>query len=257
MSISVGDNFSYLGAKPMDGRLKYDTLADMVGMADSTLYDGCMAYCVATDKNYQWKSTNESDATLGKWREFESGDNYSTGDTASTDIADGDYFPFYDSSTSTKKKSLWSNIKSVLKTYFDSIYQATMSAGTGITITGNTINATNTLPLNYSTNEKVVGTWIDSKPIYQKTINFGALSNKSSKSVAHGVENLDIVVEIVGIRYFTNSYEFQSIDYSHDKYTMYQVGCNVTRSTITLTNRDIDLAEQVAYITIRYTKTTD
>lgn len=80
MSLIIGDNFSYLGAKPLDGRIKYNTLADMVAMADSTLYDGCFAYCVGTDKNYQWKSSNTVDATLGKWREFEAGGG-STGDS--------------------------------------------------------------------------------------------------------------------------------------------------------------------------------
>ena len=48
---------------------------------------------------------------------------YDTNDTAETDIADADYFPFYDSSASAKRKSLWSNIKAKLKTYFDDIYR--------------------------------------------------------------------------------------------------------------------------------------
>ena len=73
MSLTIGDNFSYQGAKPLDARLTYATIAEMKAKADSTLYDGIMAYCKADGKNYQWKSTNEVDATLGKWREFESG----------------------------------------------------------------------------------------------------------------------------------------------------------------------------------------
>ena len=73
MAITLGDNFSYQGAKPLDGRLKYDTVAAMASMPDSVLYDGCLAYCVATDKTYQWKSSNTVDPTTSKWREFESG----------------------------------------------------------------------------------------------------------------------------------------------------------------------------------------
>lgn len=49
---------------------------------------------------------------------------YQTTDTAETDIQDADYFPFYDSSASGKRKSLWSNIKSKLKTYFDTVYMS-------------------------------------------------------------------------------------------------------------------------------------
>lgn len=73
MALTLGDNFSYLGTKPLDGRIKYSTISEMVAMSDSTLYDGILAYCVADGKNYQWKSTNDTDLTLGKWREFSSG----------------------------------------------------------------------------------------------------------------------------------------------------------------------------------------
>ena len=47
---------------------------------------------------------------------------YDTGDTASTEIADDDYVPFYDTSASGRRKTLWSNIKAKLKSYFDSFY---------------------------------------------------------------------------------------------------------------------------------------
>lgn len=47
---------------------------------------------------------------------------YLTTDTAETALDDADYVPFYDSSATAKRKSLWSNIKSVLKTYFDGFY---------------------------------------------------------------------------------------------------------------------------------------
>lgn len=38
--------------------------------------------------------------------------------SAMTDIADGDYFPIYDTSASARKKTLWSNIKAVLTNVF-------------------------------------------------------------------------------------------------------------------------------------------
>ena len=49
-------------------------------------------------------------------------DYYSPSDTAETAIDDADYFPYYDTSATAKRKSLWSNIKSVLKTYFVSLF---------------------------------------------------------------------------------------------------------------------------------------
>lgn len=55
MSLTIGDNFSYQGSKPLDARLTYATIAEMKSKADSTLYDGIMAYCKADGKNYQVK----------------------------------------------------------------------------------------------------------------------------------------------------------------------------------------------------------
>ena len=85
MSINIGDNISYQGAKPLDNRIKYDTVSAMAGTSDTTLYDGCIAYCVESDKTYQWKSTNTSDPTTGKWREFTTGGSSDTVPVTATD----------------------------------------------------------------------------------------------------------------------------------------------------------------------------
>ena len=56
--------------------------------------------------------------------------------------------------------------------------------------------------LDYSPTEINTGTtWINGSTIYKKTINFGALPNNTSKSVAHSISNLDKTIEMKGYAY--------------------------------------------------------
>lgn len=153
----------------------------------------------STNKMYRWNGVSYVCIS----GEFDDSTLYSIEDEAETTLADADYFPFYDVSASTKKKSLWSNIKSVLKTYFDSLYNPKLTAGQSIEITNeNVINAqmpvmsTFTKSDLYSTTEKVIGCWTDGRPIYQKVINFGAGPNKTEKSVSHGINNISTVIDM-------------------------------------------------------------
>ena len=90
MAIAVADGFQYFGAKPLDSRIKYETTAAMKSVPDANLYEGCIAYCVATDKYYKWLSSNTVDETLGKWREYQSGggSSYTAGDGINIDEND-------------------------------------------------------------------------------------------------------------------------------------------------------------------------
>lgn len=73
MGIQVGDNFDHKSKKPLDNRTQYSTLASMKAVTDANINEGCLAYCVETDKYYKFLSTNTVDETTGKWREFSSG----------------------------------------------------------------------------------------------------------------------------------------------------------------------------------------
>lgn len=78
----------------------------------------------AAQVNSDWNASSGVAKILNKPNIPDTSTCYQTGDTAETALADGDYIPFYDTSASGKRKSLWSNIKSVLKTYFDTLYSA-------------------------------------------------------------------------------------------------------------------------------------
>ena len=70
----------------------------------------------------------KDDGTVDTTTYAPSANAYLVGDTAETTIDDTDYFPFYDTSATGKRKTLWSNIKATLKTYFDSLYATILPA---------------------------------------------------------------------------------------------------------------------------------
>ena len=160
---------------------------------------GASSYTELTDKpsiNGVTLSGNKTTSDLGIVS-----DGYAPSDAAETSLADGDYFPFQDVSANGKRKTLWSNIKSVLKTYFDTLYQKTLTAGTNITISNNTISAMATVDGMfkksdlYSTSEKVIGCWTDGRPLYQITKTFSLANSATMQSFSHGISNISTVVD--------------------------------------------------------------
>lgn len=108
-----------------------------------------------------------------------------------------------------------------------------------------------------STSEKQIGYWIDGKPLYKKTIEFGALPNATTKRVDHNIANLRDIVSISGIAKDPNgniympiplSYAGGSVQYNTDVYV------NATQIGISATE---DRSRYTAYIVLEYTKTTD
>lgn len=106
-------------------------------------------------------------------------------------------------------------------------------------------------PFGYSTNETIVGKWINDKPIYRKVIDIGTLPNNSTKSVPTGLTNTDIrLVNVYGICYNSDG--------------NYQAGLNDTYSRINLTptnnlniRTSIDFSAYTGYVILEYIKTTD
>ena len=47
----------------------------------------------------------------------------------------------------------------------------------------------------YSTDEQIIGTWIDGKPLYQKTFEVNSLGS-GTKTIAHGISNIGTIVDI-------------------------------------------------------------
>ncbi len=108
----------------------------------------------------------------------------------------------------------------------------------------------------YSTSEKVVGTWIDGKPLYQKTIQMQTVSAGTT-----GTYNIsDLNCDTVWID-FGNSFAYSGeitlpINRTHTGNIASQSDVRITRSTITIICGGGTSAGN-PIITIKYTKTTD
>ena len=239
MALTLGDNFSYLGAKPLDGRVKYDTIADMVAMSANTLYDGIIAFCVADGKNYQWKSTNDVDETLGKWRELATGgggETYSdfTGATSSTAGAHG-LVPA--PSAGDEGKVLFGN-------------------GAWGALPSVDLSMLSNEAFMLSTTEKAIGTYIDGKILYGKVVDMGALPNNATKSVSAGVSDVDTV----SLCYLTVVYQENNTNLTFITTGMPTLNPHETveyRNGNINFNTTIDRSGCYGKCTIFYTKTTD
>ena len=107
----------------------------------------------------------------------------------------------------------------------------------------------------YSYEERRVGTWIDGKPLYEKTVNFGALPNATTKEVPHGIENADVIWIHDGFSQ-TSTGEFAQLNAMGTNSLSQVIIFMVDRTkiiSITGTNR----LGYKSYVTLRYTKTTD
>lgn len=161
MAINVADNFSYKGGKPLDARIKYDTITAMVNTPTADLYDGCLAYVTAEKKNYQYDSSNAVDPTLGKWREFEGGGGggHTIEDADGITLTQRDILKFGEgfavSDDSTNEKTVV-NLNPMPDTDMSDVLDPLPSIPTRYH--------------KYSTTEQVVGEWIDGRPIYEKTV---------------------------------------------------------------------------------------
>lgn len=112
------------------------------------------------------------------------------------------------------------------------------------------INDSNT----YSTNEKVIGAWIDGKPLYRKTINIGVI-NAGSNSINHNTENIASLIKIYGFG-INGDNEFIPLPFPNKNGLTYTISMYATLSAIKIDcGTDISLSN--TYATIEYTKTTD
>ena len=108
--------------------------------------------------------------------------------------------------------------------------------------------------LNYSTDEHVVGEWIDGSILYEKTVDCGALPNATSKNIAHNISNLKRIVFMCGYAYRSNGGNFMPLPFAHEGVATGNVSLACNSTNIIITDGSDRSAFAESYVTIRYTK---
>ena len=105
----------------------------------------------------------------------------------------------------------------------------------------------------YSTDERIVGTWIDGSEIYERTYNCGKLPNASQITKATDVTNINQIIEIKGIAIASTTslpIPYAELSTAETKNT---ITISSTKTTITI-KTEANLSPYTAYVTLRYTK---
>lgn len=116
----------------------------------------------------------------------------------------------------------------------------------------------------YSTTEQVIGTWIDGKPLYQKTFHITNLPNQTMVDEPHGISNIGDIIDIRGVCHVKLSIDatntFTPLPRIQDNNQASQLlAIDVNNTNIRLKGRGFDFTYVFDYVnvTIQYTKTTD
>ena len=113
----------------------------------------------------------------------------------------------------------------------------------------------------YSTTEEVIGTWIDGKPIYRKTMEFSNLST-GEHAITHGLQNIELLMVNKDWSFIImNNAEkaMWQLGNSNQASNFSQYSCNVVWTNTSAVSIYIGsgLKPKKLIITFEYTKTTD
>ena len=108
---------------------------------------------------------------------------------------------------------------------------------------------------NYSTSEQVIGTWIDGKPVYQRTWT-GTKNNNSDEAVISDLSNVDVLVDSrVTFKGNTGSQIVQYYRDTNDRARIWLDGGDLKVHMDS--GNSYPILPITWYITLQYTKTTD
>lgn len=106
----------------------------------------------------------------------------------------------------------------------------------------------------YSTTEKRIGTWIDGKPLYRKTVDCGKGPDAGRKDVPAGISNPDLIVNLYG--FSIDSGVCTPVNNTRPDNAAAANGAYFENGNIVIRTGANRTAASF-YVTVEYTKTTD
>ena len=104
--------------------------------------------------------------------------------------------------------------------------------------------------MTYSTEEHIVGKWIDGKTVYEKTIYMGTVNNNDGVVLQHSISslNIDKMLSITGFAYTPTQFRNIPHGYIGQEYANGYADNN----TLFIASKGYAIGE--CYLTIKYTK---
>lgn len=107
----------------------------------------------------------------------------------------------------------------------------------------------------YSTGvERIIGYWINGKPIYRKTINVTMTATETSKSIATGITNMEFCIRAYGCGLYGTQIFLPFNFINSGGHNSFHI---TGKGTTIMMQNDGAYPTTTGYITLEYTKTTD
>ena len=253
-SANLAGTIEVLAGGPIDARSVVPALADLTVASNFPYpYVGMETYVVAENKKYRLIDEDVTDSD--SWEEAGSGSSVPEGGTTGQVLA-----KHSDDDGDAEWRDETQEIEEISSDDFDELSQAEKDNGkayfipdrnmsSGFTVMGNRFDKANI----YTETERMVGSWMG-KPLYQKTIDFGACPNATTKEVSLNIANIEKIIYYNG--FMLSSDNATTIPLPNVADSTYQVILVINRSYIRITT-GVDRSSFNGYITIQYTKTTD
>ena len=106
---------------------------------------------------------------------------------------------------------------------------------------------------NFSTTEHKIGTWIDGRDIFEKTIDVGTFANSTTKNVNHNISNLDFIINKIANGHTSSGVSITLPYVGSSSGATCDVFANATN--VGIVARGGDFSQYSGWVTLQYVKT--